>query len=445
MNPKANIDSFTEEVFSENIDCIEKNKETSSSENKTFETVKEFDTLNEGKVDTSSFSEEVDSFTEEVFSENIDCIEKNKETSSSENKTFETVKELDTLNEGKVDTSSFSETVDEVDLDISEENIEYIHPFSEDIDEIIDESEFEDQEYVKNEPNSIVFFQSKKYFLLLFSLFIIIFIINEVKNLVENMINGSILDGFYLIVVLMMLIYVYKKGKSIYETMSKLKNVTYIKNTLLKKEHSKEELYSIYKHLIENYEDVPYKSKELNIELKNLKTKINNPNKSILSEYLYNDFGRHLDKKAKKIIADASVSTGITTAISPIPIFDMMIVLIRTYALSKDIALLYGYQPSPLVRLFLLRKAIRNIAFAGVSEMVIDMGVEGFANTILSKSFSRLSASFAQGVANGMLMVRLGINIADECRPSPRKIERKEINNDVYNYIYKKIKNNFKN
>ena len=134
----------------------------------------------------------IDTFIEEVFPENIDYDEKVNRTSSTEHKEFENLKESDVSNEYKVDTPAFIETID---LGINKEDIEYIQPFSEEIDEIDDGEPFK-QEPVKD-LGSVVFLKSKKYFLLLFSLLIIVFIVEEIKILVENMLNGSILDGFY--------------------------------------------------------------------------------------------------------------------------------------------------------------------------------------------------------------------------------------------------------
>jgi len=50
-------------------------------------------------------------------------------------------------------------------------------------------------------------------------------------------------------------------------------------------------------------------------------------------------------KKAKQKIHNASVQVALSTAISPIPIVDMVLIVCRSTMLTRDIATIYGYRP----------------------------------------------------------------------------------------------------
>ena len=64
-------------------------------------------------------------------------------------------------------------------------------------------------------------------------------------------------------------------------------------------------------------------------------------------------------------------------------------------------------------RIRLLRMVLVNIAFAGVSEVVQDIGMDWLSQDITAK----LSARAAQGIGVGLLTARLGIKAMEFCRP----------------------------
>lgn len=120
-----------------------------------------------------------------------------------------------------------------------------------------------------------------------------------------------------------------------------------------------------------------------------------------------------IDKKANSIIKNASIQAGVATAISPLPLVDMILTLYRSIYLTNQISKLYGYKPGIITKYSILKQAIFNIAFAGGSEMLLDY----IPDIGTSSSLNLFSKSLGQGFANGVLMARIGYSIKKACRP----------------------------
>jgi putative membrane protein len=78
-----------------------------------------------------------------------------------------------------------------------------------------------------------------------------------------------------------------------------------------------------------------------------------------------------------------------------------------------DIAKLYGYKPNFIGELMLVKSVIFNLAFASVTELLTHHSGDMFGGTMLSK----LSLHGAQGVANGVLIARVGLGTIKSVRP----------------------------
>jgi putative membrane protein len=120
-----------------------------------------------------------------------------------------------------------------------------------------------------------------------------------------------------------------------------------------------------------------------------------------------------VDKKADRLIKNASLQAALSTAISPVPVVDMLLIFYRSVYLAYEISKLYGYKGGVLSAYVIIKRAVFNIAFAGGSEMLVQYS--GDIGT--SSSLSMLSKSLGQGLANGVLMVRVGESIKKACRP----------------------------
>jgi putative membrane protein len=122
-----------------------------------------------------------------------------------------------------------------------------------------------------------------------------------------------------------------------------------------------------------------------------------------------------VDQKALKEIARFSSESVVLVALSPIAIIDMLLMLWRNLRLVNKIAALYGLKLSYWSRIKLIKQVIINMAYAGASELVADLGADLLGAELLGK----LSARMAQGLGAGMLTARLGLKAMHLCRPIP--------------------------
>ena len=91
----------------------------------------------------------------------------------------------------------------------------------------------------------------------------------------------------------------------------------------------------------------------------------------------------------------------------------MFFIAWRNIRLVNQIARLYGIELGYVSRLRLLRMVLVNMAFAGATELIQDLGVNWLSQDLTAK----LSARAAQGIGVGLLTARLGIKAMEFCRP----------------------------
>ena len=142
-----------------------------------------------------------------------------------------------------------------------------------------------------------------------------------------------------------------------------------------------------------------------------------NMNQSLIYQDLYQQLDKQLlgriDQQAEKLVKNASLQTALSTAVSPVPIIDMFFIIWRSFLLTKDIAVLYGYKPGALTRIILLKQGITHVVFAASADIISEMGSE----TMSTALFSKVSFSVGMGLANGILLARLGYGVIEACRP----------------------------
>ncbi|OOF56468.1 TIGR01620 family protein [Rodentibacter genomosp. 2] len=119
------------------------------------------------------------------------------------------------------------------------------------------------------------------------------------------------------------------------------------------------------------------------------------------------------DLKAKKLISKMVAESAVVVAISPLSVVDMFFVAWRGIRLINKIADIYGIELGYFARIRLLRMVLVNIAFAGVTEVVQEVGMDWLSQDITAK----LSARAAQGIGVGLLTARLGVKAMEFCRP----------------------------
>ncbi len=122
-----------------------------------------------------------------------------------------------------------------------------------------------------------------------------------------------------------------------------------------------------------------------------------------------------MDAKARDIITKYANQTALSTAISPVAVIDAVLILSRSHVMIKEIAKVYNLRPSLAGELVLIKKVFINLAFAGVSDILLHHSHDIFGASVLSK----VSAHGAQGVANGILTARVGLGAQKACRPLP--------------------------
>ncbi|GKX61664.1 UPF0283 membrane protein [Pragia fontium] len=122
-----------------------------------------------------------------------------------------------------------------------------------------------------------------------------------------------------------------------------------------------------------------------------------------------------LDQQARREISGSAAESALMIAVSPLAIVDMAFIAWRNLRLINRIANIYGIQLGYFSRIRLFKLVMLNIAFAGASELIREVGMDWISQDITA----RLSTRAAQGIGAGLLTARLGIKAMELCRPLP--------------------------
>lgn len=122
-----------------------------------------------------------------------------------------------------------------------------------------------------------------------------------------------------------------------------------------------------------------------------------------------------LDIQARREISRYAAESALMIAVSPLALVDMAFIAWRNLSLINRIAGLYGIELGYFSRIRLFRLVLLNIAFAGASELVREVGMDWMSQDLAA----RLSTRAAQGIGAGLLTARLGIKAMELCRPLP--------------------------
>lgn len=125
-------------------------------------------------------------------------------------------------------------------------------------------------------------------------------------------------------------------------------------------------------------------------------------------------FLQPLDDEALRRLSNYSFQSGVAVALSPWASLDMMLALWRSMKMIDSIGEVYGTRPSLLNRYRLLKSVIHQLAFVGISDLVIDNLVEESAKaTLIGATSTRLG----QGLGAAVYSVRIGIAAMKVSRP----------------------------
>ncbi|WP_413491589.1 YcjF family protein [Morganella psychrotolerans] len=122
-----------------------------------------------------------------------------------------------------------------------------------------------------------------------------------------------------------------------------------------------------------------------------------------------------LDEQARRAISRFAAESALMIAVSPLALVDMAFIAWRNIRLINRVAAIYGIELGYYSRLRLFKLVLLNIAFAGASELIREVGMDWLSQDITA----RLSARAAQGMGAGLLTARLGIKAMELCRPLP--------------------------
>lgn len=121
-----------------------------------------------------------------------------------------------------------------------------------------------------------------------------------------------------------------------------------------------------------------------------------------------------LDDEALRRISNYSLQSGVAVALSPWASLDMMLALWRSMKMIDSIGEVYGTRPSLLNRYRLLKSVIHQLAFVGISDLMIDNLIEeGAKATLLGATGTRVG----QGLGAAVYSVRIGIAAMRVSRP----------------------------
>ncbi|MDR5867585.1 TIGR01620 family protein [Halomonas koreensis] len=119
------------------------------------------------------------------------------------------------------------------------------------------------------------------------------------------------------------------------------------------------------------------------------------------------------DREARRLISRMSGETAVMVALSPLTLLDMALVAWRHLALVDRLSRLYGLELGYAARIRLLRRVLRDMAFAGASELAGEAGMEWLSLDLAG----RLSTRAGQGLGVGLLSARLGLRAQRLARP----------------------------
>ncbi|QIZ75830.1 TIGR01620 family protein [Ferrimonas lipolytica] len=121
------------------------------------------------------------------------------------------------------------------------------------------------------------------------------------------------------------------------------------------------------------------------------------------------------DEAAQRCIYRYAAQASLLLAASPMASLDMGLMLWRNQTMLDQVARIYGIEPGYWSRIKLIRQMLKNLLFAGGSQVALDLGTQMLSAELTGK----LSARVAQGLGAGLLTARLGYAACSECRPLP--------------------------
>ncbi|HUF55998.1 MAG TPA: TIGR01620 family protein [Thermohalobaculum sp.] len=122
-----------------------------------------------------------------------------------------------------------------------------------------------------------------------------------------------------------------------------------------------------------------------------------------------------LDAQAERVLARSGRNVAGATAMIPLPVVDVLAVLVLNLRMIRGVAEIYGGRAGWLESWRLLRAVAAHLAATGVIAATDDVLGPLVGGGVLS----RLSRRFGEATVNAALTVRVGVAAVEVCRPLP--------------------------
>lgn len=122
-----------------------------------------------------------------------------------------------------------------------------------------------------------------------------------------------------------------------------------------------------------------------------------------------------LDQRALQEVEAAARQVATVTALVPLALADVVVALLASLRMIRQVAQIYGGRSGLLSSWRLLRAVLAHLAATGAVAAGDDLLDSVLGGSVLSK----LSRRFGEGLVNGALSARVGIAAMEVCRPMP--------------------------
>lgn len=122
-----------------------------------------------------------------------------------------------------------------------------------------------------------------------------------------------------------------------------------------------------------------------------------------------------LDKKAYDLVVMGASTSALMTALSPMAWLDATLFLWRNVRMMRQIAVCYGFRPGFFGSVSLLKEVMAGMVASATADLLTGEAVESVGGSVTSMLFAKAG----QGLANGLLSARIGIQTMRLCRPVP--------------------------
>ena len=141
------------------------------------------------------------------------------------------------------------------------------------------------------------------------------------------------------------------------------------------------------------------------------------------------------DEQAKAIINQHAKTSALLVSLSPMALLDMLSVLWRGISLIEKISQHYGIRLAYRSRIMLYKLLVKQMLFAGASELISDLAATSLGAELMGK----LSSRAAQGLSAGVFTARLGYKTMELCRPLPVLEQKQSLLGNAAQNIFKTL------